>query len=318
MGISAKRSGNVRGGIARVLDVYGRDLARNRTVYLMLLPVALYFLVFHYIPLFGAQIAFRDFSPMQGILRSPWVGFRHFTEFFGSYYFWRLLRNTFLINLYDIFFAFPAPIVLALLLNEVKRHSFKRVVQTVTYMPHFISMVVICGMILDFLGRDGVVNNLLNLAGIPTISFMTEPAWFRPVYVGTNVWQEVGWGSIIYLAALTAIDPQLYEAATMDGANRFRRLLAITLPGIAPTVIIMLILRMGRMMTVGFEKVLLLYNPSTYETGDVISTFVYRKGILETSYSYSAAVGLFNSAINFLLLVSMNALCRRVSEASLW
>ncbi len=297
---------------------YKKDLSKNRIVYIMLIPVIAYFILFKYIPLGGIQIAFKNFSPFKGMLNSPWVGLEHFTNFFSSYYCWRLLKNTLLINISDIIFGFPAPIILALLLNEIRNNYFKRTIQTITYMPHFISTVVICGMILDFLSRDGVVNNLLNMVGIDSISFMSLPEWFRPVYVSTNIWQQVGWSSIIYLAALSGIDPQLYEAATIDGANRFKQLLNVTIPGIMPTIIIMLILRTGSIMTVGFEKIMLLYNPSTYETADVISTFVYRKGILEMSYSYSTAVDFFNSIINFILLVSVNKLSRKVSETSLW
>ena len=284
----------------------------------MLVPVMAYFIIFHYIPLVGAQIAFRDYRPTLGFFRSPWVGFRWFQEFFSSYYFVRLVRNTVLINVYDIIFGFPAPIILALLLNEIRGKLFKRTVQTVTYLPHFISIIVICGMIKDFFSRQGIVNALITQLGFSTIPFMNSPGWFRPLFVGSNIWTQVGWGSIIYLAALTAVDQELYEAATIDGAKRFRQLISITIPSIAPTIIIMFILRIARIMTVGFEKVLLLYNESTYETADVISTFVYRKGILEMSYSYSTAVGLFNSVINFIMLVTFNKICRRISENSLW
>ncbi len=304
--------------LKNILREYADDLSKNKIIYVMLLPVIIYFIVFKYIPLYGLQIAFKNFSPFKGIINSPWVGLKNFVDFFSSYYCWRLIRNTLLINVFDILFGFPAPIILALLLNEVKNSYFKRTIQTITYLPHFISMVVICGMILDFFSRDGVVNNVTNLFGIESIPFMTEPGWFRPIFVGTNIWQQVGWGSIIYLAALTNIDPQLYEASIIDGAKRFKQLIHITLPGIMPTIIIMLIIRMGSIMTVGFEKVLLLYNPNTYETADVISTFVYRKGILEMNYSYSTAVSFFNSIINFLLLFSVNKICRKVSETSLW
>jgi len=284
----------------------------------MLLPVAVYFIGFHYIPLLGAQIAFRNFSPMKGLWASPWVGFKHFIDFFHSYYFVRLFRNTIFLNFFDILCGFPAPIVLALLLNELRNDSFKRLVQTITYLPHFISVVVICGMILDFFSRDGVINTLLVVIGLDAIPFMIESSWFRPIYVGSNIWEQVGWGSIIYLAALTNVDQELYEAATIDGAKRFKQLIHVTLPGILPTIVVMFILRMGKIMTVGFEKVLLLYNPNTYETADVISTFVYRKGILEMSYSYSTAVSLFNSAINFVILLIFNKMCRKLSETSLW
>jgi putative aldouronate transport system permease protein len=299
-------------------DIIRKDLVKNRYIYIMLLPVITYYIVFHYVPLYGAQIAFKNFTPSKGIWDSPWVGFKYFEEFFNSYYFERLLRNTVLISLYDLIFGFPAPIILALLLNEIKSNIFKRTVQTVTYLPHFISLVVICGMIIDFLARDGLVNNILNRFGIESIPFMIKPEWFRTIYVASNIWQGIGWGSIIYLAALSNIDPQLYEAATIDGAGRFRQVLHVTLPGILPTVVIMLILRLGQMLNVGSEKILLLYNTSTYETADVISTFVYRKGILEASYSYSTAIGLFNSVINFALLVIANFISRKATETSLW
>jgi putative aldouronate transport system permease protein len=316
--VSAVKGNGKKEKAKGIIPAYRRDFVRNRYIYLMLLPVVAYFIIFHYIPLFGAQIAFRDFSPQKGLFNSPWAGFRHFKDFFGSYYFTRLVRNTVLINIYDIIFGFPAPIILALLLNEIRVNFFKRIVQTVTYLPHFISVIVICGMIKDFFSRQGVINSLLGNFGIQSIAFMTEPGWFRPLFVGSNIWTQIGWGSIIYLAALTNIDQELYEAATIDGARRFKQLIHITLPCIVPTIVVMFILRIGRIMTVGFEKVLLLYNENTYETADVISSFVYRKGILEMSYSYSTAVSLFNSAINFTMLVIFNKICKKISENSLW
>lgn len=297
---------------------WAKDFLRNRYIYLMLLPVVVYFIVFHYIPLIGAQIAFRSFSPMLGMWKSKWVGLKNFQDFFNSYYFGRLFRNTILISLYDILLGFPAPIILALLLNELKSQMFKKVVQTITYLPHFVSVIVICGMITDFFSRTGVINSIRSGLGLQTIAFMNEPRCFRAIYVGSNIWTQIGWGSIVYLAALTNVDQQLYEAATIDGAKRFTQLIHITIPCIMPTIIIMLILRMGRIMTVGYEKIMLLYNANTYETADVISTFVYRKGILDGSYSYSTAVSLFNSIINFTILVTFNAFSRRVSETSLW
>ncbi|MBI2941577.1 MAG: sugar ABC transporter permease [Chloroflexi bacterium] len=295
-----------------------RDVKRNRYIYLMLAPVVAYYLVFYYGPMYGAQIAFRDFNPAQGIWSSPWVGLANFQGFFNGFYFWRLVRNTLLINVLDVLLGFPAPIILALLLNEIRSNAFKRTVQTITYMPHFISLVVVVGFILDFLARDGLVNNLLGAFGVQPVPFMQRPEWFRFIYVGSGIWQNVGWGSIIYLAAMSNIDPTLYEAAMVDGAGRFRQLWHITLPGITSIIVILLILRLGAMMTVGYEKVILMYNPMTYETADVISTYVFRKGILETNYSYSAAVGLFNSIINFGLLVIANSISRRINQASLW
>jgi putative aldouronate transport system permease protein len=296
----------------------GRQIVANRWVYGMLAPVLLYYLVFHYGPMYGAVIAFKDFIPAQGIARSPWVGFQWFSDFFKSFYFGRLLTNTVLISVYDIIFGFPIPIIFALLLNDLNNHQFKKTVQTVTYMPHFISTVVVVGMINIFAARGGPVNDIIANLGGERVAFMNEASWFRALYVGSGIWQEFGWSSVIYLAALAGIDPSLYEAAYMDGASRWRQRIHITLPGIAPTIIILLILRVGRVMTVGFEKVLLMYNPMTYETADVISTFVYRQGLLEMNYSYSAAIGLFNSVINFLLLVSVNRASRSMSETSLW
>ncbi len=295
-----------------------KDIYYHRHIYIMLLPVILYYLLFHYQPMYGAQIAFKNFLPAKGIWNSPLVGLKHYEAFFRSYYAVRIIRNTILLNFLNILFGFPAPIILALLLNEIINNKLKRLVQTMTYLPHFISMVVVCGIILDFLSRDGVVNEIIGFLGIEPIPFMIQPEWFRFVYVSSGIWQQVGWGSIIYLAALSGINSELYEAAKVDGAGRWRQTLSITIPGIAPTIIIMLILRMGRMMNIGLEKVLLLYNSNTYETADVISTFVYRKGLLEMSYSYSTAVDLFNSVINFLMLVIVNRISRRVTETSLW
>lgn len=295
-----------------------KDFQLNKVLYLMVLPVIVYYILFHYVPMYGAIIAFKDFSPMKGILRSPWAGFTHFQDFFGSYYFFRILKNTIVINVASLFFGFPAPIVLALLLNELRHKSFARTVQTITYMPHFVSLVVICGMIVDFTSNTGVVTTVLSWFGFPPKTMLNEPGLFVPIYVLSGIWQEIGWGSIIYLAALAGIDPQLYEAAAIDGANRIKQVWHITLPGIMPTVIILLIMRMGRMLNVGYEKIILLYSPVIYETSDVISSFVYRKGLLEFNFSYSAAVGLFNSVINLSLLVCANWLSKRVSEHSLW
>lgn len=295
-----------------------KDFARNRYIYLMLVPVVLYYVVFHYGPMYGAVIAFQDFNPTKGIWGSRWIGFENFTAFFNGVFFLRLIRNTLAINVLDLIFHFPAPILLALLLNEITSPRFKRTVQTITYMPHFISLVVVVGMLVDFFARDGLINNLLAFFGIAPTAFMQQADWYWTLFVGSAIWQSIGWGSIIYLAAIANIDPTLYEAATVDGASRFRQLIHITLPGILPTILILLILRVGNMMTVGYEKTLLMYNPLTYETADVISTYVYRKGVLNTDYSFSAAVGLFNSVINFALLLLANRASKRVSETGLF
>jgi putative aldouronate transport system permease protein len=285
----------------------------------MAVPVVMYYVVFHYLPMYGAQIAFKSFDIAQGIWKSPWVGFQHFTEFVTGIYFWRLMRNTLLISLYQLVFSFPAPIILALLLNELRSEKFKRFIQTAVYLPHFISMVVICGMVLDFVSRTGVVVQLMTFFGFEPVSLMTRPQYFRPVYIISGIWQEIGWGSIIYLSALASIDQEQYEAATIDGAGRFKKMLHITIPGILPTITILLILRIGQVMNVGFEKIILLYNSSIYEVADVISSFVYRRGLGESfQFSFTSAVGLFSSVINFILIVSANQLSKKISETSLW
>ncbi len=296
-----------------------RDFRANRLVYLIAVPVLAYYVLFHYLPMYGAIIAFKDFSPGQGILGSPWVGLANFKSFFQSFYFLRVTRNTLLISFYSLIFGFPAPIILALLFNEVRRESFKKVAQTLSYLPHFISTIVVCGMIVDFTARDGVITQLVVLLtrGAST-NLLTRPELFRPIYIASEVWQQTGWGAIIYLAALAGINAELYEAAVIDGAGRWRQTWHITLPGILPIVVIMLILRIGGMMEVGYDKIILLYSPPTYETGDVISTFVYRKGLLNSDYSFSTAVGLFNSVLSFILLITANQLSRRVNETSLW
>jgi len=297
---------------------YVRDFATNKYLYLMILPVLAYYVIFHYAPMYGALIAFKDYSPMKGILGSDWAGLKHFEDFFGSYYFWRILKNTILISLYTLVFEFPAPIILALLINEVRNKAFKRTAQTITYMPYFISLVVICGIITDFTNSDGLINRLFMLFGYDGQAMLQKPELFRPIYVLSEIWQRIGWESIIYIAALMSVDLEQYEAARIDGASRWKQMLYITLPGILPTIAIMLILRMGNLMNVGFEKIILLYNPVTYETADVISSFVYRKGLLEFGWSYGSAVGLFNSVINLALLVTANWISRRVNNSSLW
>ncbi|WP_336772518.1 ABC transporter permease [Paenibacillus sp. MMO-58] len=305
-------------GNPALLHTIKTDMKRHWGVYLMALPVLAYYIIFHYGPMYGLQIAFKDFQPSDGIWGSAWVGFKHFESFFNGIYFWRLITNTILLNLYELLFGFPAAIILALLLNEIRKSSFKRIVQSISYLPHFISIVVVAGMMVDFLSRTGLVNQLLGSFGFQPVDFLMEEGWFRFLYVSSGVWQGVGWGSIIYLAAISGIDPTLYEAARIDGAGRWRQTLNVTLPGIMPTIIILLILQMGNMMSVGSEKVLLLYNPLTYSTADVISTYVYRKGVLEASYSFTAAVGLFNSIISFILILAANKISRRFSETKLW
>ncbi|TDF99508.1 ABC transporter permease [Paenibacillus piri] len=296
-----------------------KNLYRSRYLYLMIAPVAAYYIIFDYIPMYGAQIAFRDFNPFVGVWGSQWVGLKYFEQFFSSVYFTRLLGNTLMINLYALLVGFPAPIILALMINEVQKNFLKRGIQTIVYIPHFISLVVVVGMILSFLSpSSGIVNVMITALGGESVHFMAEPAWFKTIYVLSGVWQEAGWGCIIYLAALSGIDPHLYESAVVDGASRWQRLISITLPSIVPTIMIMLILRMGGLFSVGFEKIMLMYNPITYETADVISTYVYRRGIQGGEYSFSTAVGLFNSVINLVMLVTFNAISKRMNGTSLW
>lgn len=288
-------------------------------LYLMILPVLIYFLVYHYYPMYGMIISFFDYVPTKGISGSKFVGLKHFRAFLEDPYFFRTMRNTLSINLLLLLFGFPFPIIFAVLLNELRSAKFRKVTQTVTYMPHFISTVVICGLMLDFCKSKGVITTILcALSGREPVNLFSQSAFFQPLYVLMCIWQEFGWDSIIYFAALSGIDQALYEAADIDGAGRWNKILHITIPGISPTIIILLIMRIGNMMTLGWDKILLLYNPMIYEKADVISTYVYRIGLMNFQYSFSTAVGVFNSIINFILLLSANAFSRKVNETSLW
>ncbi len=306
------------GGKAPFRPAVVRDFRRNRNLYLLVVPVLLYYVLFHYIPIYGSVIAFQDYAPIKGVLGSSWVGLKNFSDFFQSFYIGRIVRNTLLISVLTLLFGFPAPIILALLLNEVRTRFFRRSVQTISYLPHFLSLVVICGLIKDFTIDHGAINDLIAFLGGQRVTMLQQPGLFRTIYVASGVWQQVGWQSIIYLAALAGLDPQLYEAATIDGAGRWKQMLHITLPGLRPTIVILLILRIGDTMNVGFEKIILLYNPITYDTADVIMSFVYRKGLQEFNWSSGAAVDLFNGVINLLLLLSANWISRRLNETSLW
>lgn len=295
-----------------------KDWKRNRSLYVLVIPVILFYLLFHYKPMYGAIIAFQDYNPRLGISGSEWVGFDQFTRFFTSPYFGRLVKNTLLLSFYGIIFGFPAPIILALLLNELRAKKFKKTVQTITYLPHFISLVVVTGIIKDFTQSTGLINDIIVWFGGARSSLIQNPELYRTIYVLSDIWQGIGWGSIIYLSALSGIDQQLYEASSIDGAGRWKQLIHVTLPGIAPTIVIMLIMRMGQILGTGYEKTILLYNEATYETADVIASYIYRVGILERNWSYSTAIGLFNSVINLALLIITNKISKRVSETSLW
>lgn len=295
-----------------------KNMHQYPTLYLLALPVLVWFLIFCYRPMYGVIIAFQRYVPNKGIMGSKWVGVQYFREFFTDVNFFRLLRNTLMINLKMLLFGFPIPIIFALMLNEIRSSKFRRVSQSITYMPHFVSSMVICGLMRDFCKSDGLITYICTLFGMEKINLLSMSSWFQGLYVGMNVWQEFGWDSIIYFAALTAIDTSLYEAATVDGAGRWKQMLHVTLPGLSPTIVVLLILRIGNLMSLGWEKVFLLYNEKIYETADIISTYVFRRGILEFQYSYATAVGLFNSVVNIVLLLTANQLSRRFSETSLW
>lgn len=288
-------------------------------LFLLVLPAIMYYIIFHYVTIAGLAIAFVDFNPGKGIFQSQWVGLQWFKQFFNSMFFTRTFRNTILLSSYHILFGFPIPILFALLLNEVKNRIFKKVVQTVSFFPHFIALVVVVGMMYTFLSKDeGIINYFIKMLGGEPTDFLSDPKWFRTLFVSSSVWQEFGYSSILYLASLATIDPQLYNAAEVDGANRFQKILHITIPGISQTAIIVLLLSLGRIMSVSFEKVLLMYSPSIYETADVISTYVYRRGILGSEYSFATSVGLFNSIVNFAFLLFFNRLAKRYSNFSIF
>lgn len=300
-----------------------KDMRRNYQAYLLFLPVLAFYLIFAYKPMYGILIAFKDYSPMKGILGSPWAadnGLAHFISFFHSYYFVRLLKNTLVISITNLLVTFPAPIVLALLLNEVRSKKFKKAVQTLTYLPHFVSMVVICSMVQLFVSNTGFITQVLSSLGLVdgSTSLLSHSEMFVPIYNISGLWQTVGWSAIIYMSALSGIDQELYEAARIDGANRWKQTLHVTIPGIMGTIIILLILRIGTIMSVGHEKIILLYNEEIYNTADVISTYVYRKGLLESNWSFSTAVGLFNSVINFVLVIGANKISKKTTDMGLW
>ncbi len=295
------------------------DLWRHRYLYFMILPALVYYALFHYLPLYGAVIAFKDFNITKGILGSPWAGLKHFEYLFSLDKFWQVLNNTVVISLYRFVFGFPFPLIVALLLNEVRLALFKRSVQTVIYLPHFISWVILGGLMINFLAIDnGVINNVIQFFGGAPIGFMSDENVFRHTLVFSMIWKEFGWNSIIYMAALAGVSPHLYEAAMIDGANRWHRMWHITLPCIRSTIIILLILRLGNIMEAGFEQIFVLYHPGVYSVADIIDTYVYRTGLAEGRFSLAAAVGLFKSLINFMLLVIANKLARMMGEQGVY
>jgi putative aldouronate transport system permease protein len=296
-----------------------KSLLNNYDLYLMFLPVLVWYIIFCYLPMYGVQIAFKNFNPAVGIMKSPWIGFRHFIRFFNGNYIFRILRNTVGISFYSILIGIPAPIILAILFCELKAKRFKAVAQTISYAPNFLSTVVVATLILTFFNpRGGMINYVRTLFGLEMINYIARPAYFWHLYVWTGIWQGVGFGSVLYVAAISGIPAEQYEAATIDGAGRLQRILHITIPNIIPTIVIVSILSIGGIMNVGFEKVFLLQNAQNAEASEVISTYVYKVGLQSAQFSFSAAVGLFNNVVNFVILVAANAAARRLGETSLW
>lgn len=295
-----------------------RDFKKNKWKYFIVLPVIVYLILFNYKPMYGIIIAFKRYKPHIGIMDSPWVGLQNFKSLFTDLYFTRSLRNTLTISALSLLFSFPAPVLLALLLNEIKSQKVKRTVQTITYMPHFISTVVICGMIVSFTQSGGLFNDIVAFFGGERTNLLIQTKNFYPIYILSGIWQQIGWDSIIYLAALAGVDQEQYEAARVDGAKRLQMIWYITLPSLIPTISMLLVLKMGKVLNVGYEKILLLYQPATYEVADVISTYAYRRGIIDANYSYSTAVGLFNSVVNLILLVVSNKISKKLGQSGLF
>ena len=296
-----------------------KALKRDKFLLLMFLPIVVYYVVFSYVPMTGAIVAFKQFKPGHGIYGGDWVGLKWFIQFFKSPFAFRTVRNTVLISIYSILFGFPLPILFAICVTEIRSSKVRRVVQTVSYLPHFISTVVLVGMINNFFSMNhGLVNDLIVRMGGEPVNFLINPAWFRTLYVGSGVWQNFGFNSIIYIAAITGIDPSLYEAGKIDGITKFQEMVYITSPMISQTIVMLFIMQLGGIMSVGFEKVFLMYSPAVYETADVVSTYVYRKGIESNNYGFGSAVGLFNSVINFAFVFIANQVCRKLTDSSLW
>ena len=300
---------------------FRRALIRDRWLYLIMILPCLYYLLFHYYPMYGVTLAFKQYKPKLGIVGSPWAsqhGMKYILQVVNDPYFWTVFKNTIVLNVVNLAITFPAPIILALLLNEVASNRYKRVVQTVTYLPHFLSTVVVVGMMNTMFSSSGIVNELLGKIGLGPFAFLNDAQYFRPMYIGSNIWQNIGWDSIIFLAALSGLDQALYEAARIDGAGRWKQTIHITIPGILPTIVIMLILAMGKIMNVSYQKILLMMTGSNQSVSDVISTYVYRRGITKADFSYATAVGLFQSLVSLVFVTATNWISRKTTETSLW
>ncbi|MEL6125939.1 MAG: ABC transporter permease subunit [Pseudomonadota bacterium] len=294
-------------------------LRRHWQIYVMLAPTVIWLLLFLYKPMYGLQIAFKDYSIFRGIAGSPWIGFEHFETLFNNAQFIRAVKNTVIISFYSLVFGFPVPILLALMFNEVLNKTYKKTSQTIVYLPHFISSVIVAGIVITaFSPSAGIINTIIGWFGIEPIYFLTKPEWFRPIFIGTGIWQEAGFQSIVYLAAIAGVSPTLYESAVVDGASRWQMMWRITLPSIMSTIIIMLIIRIGNLLEVSFEMVILLYQPATYETADVVNTYIFRQGLQGGQYDIAAAAGLFNAVVAFVLVITANSLSKRYSRTSLW
>ena len=295
-----------------------KDWSKYKTLYFLFIPVLVYYIVFQYGSMFGLIIAFENYKPRLGFFKSPFVGLTHFKNFINDYYFKRTLMNTIRISVTNLIFTFPCPILLAIFISELRSKTDSKAVQTITYIPHFVSVVVVTSILMDLTGRNGAITQFLAKFGFEPVTMLNEPKFFLPLYIISNIWQNIGWNSIVYLAALLAIDAQLYEAARIDGAGKLRQLWSITLPSLLPTIIIMLILQIGKMFNVGYEKIILMYNPMTYEVADVINSYVYREGLLNLNYSYAAAVGMFNSIVSFILVWTTNKISNKLTGSGLW
>jgi putative aldouronate transport system permease protein len=304
--------------LAKKFKKFRTQIVSNKWLYLMFLPVFIWYLLFAYLPMGGMVIAFQKFDIVKGISKSNWVGWQYFKILFEDPYFFRLFKNTLLINVFGLLFGFPLPIILAIAFHEIRRKKFKKITQTISYLPYFISSVVVMSMVIQFVSNSGLINVALNKLGMESIQFLQLPQYFRTIFISTGIWQGTGFGAIIYMAALAGISNEQYEAATVDGAGKFQKMLYITLPGLAPTIVVMLLINLGSILNVGHERIILLYNPAIYETADVFNTYIYREGILNRRYSYAQAMTLFQNAVGFVLVYTANKITRKLDGTTLW
>lgn len=315
----AVEAGNLQVRKKNNMAMLTKQIVKNKWLYILILPGLIYFFIFHYLPIYGVIIAFKDFDIVKGIWESPWIGFGNFGRLFSSGQFYNVFKNSILLSFYRTLWGFPAPILLALMMNEIRHGMYKKVTQTIIYLPHFISWVVLVGIVNNFLSpSNGIINLLLNHMGFESVAFMQKPQFFRTIVVSSEIWKEVGWNSIIYLAAITGIDPSLYESSIIDGASRFQQIRYITIPSILSTIIVVLIMHLGYILRNGFEQVLLMYNPLVYNVADVFETFSYRTGLQEGMYGYATAVGLFQSVVGLIMIWLANKFAKKAGESSLW